>query len=393
MKRFKTKEEFEKEYGEEWMSRVPGGWNEQMNGALGQPYSDGIGGGKKLPNCLYSYMVREEMLTDKPLPVTEFKKGDIVRCKPGYTTGDTEGDDIQAGGGYVSGKEYTVNYTSEVKKGTIVWPVGGNGIYSHALELVSRADQPIEVKRGKWYYINGPYKGVALVKSVEGIKTRTYCCAFTNGDVHENGWDETSRFTRLATAEEIKQGLIAITYKKGFKTGLEFEGLRDVDAKEKVTPDEICGTNYSKHKAMFSNNFYYNINTDTFYTYGYGVYVVYSQNNWASTTRKPIEDRILEPAFPKSAMLRELEEEAQAIRSGKPMPKITSLKEAESSEFNKCQTINTNKQNGEKISTVRGEVIKASCSSATIRESERREGQVISSRKRRAKIILGHSFN
>ena len=64
----------------------------------------------------------------------KFKKGDKVRCKPGYTTNEhyDEGD-MCAGGGYESHKEFILKSFDSTTG--IVWPEdGGSGVYAHAVE-------------------------------------------------------------------------------------------------------------------------------------------------------------------------------------------------------------------------------------------------------------------
>jgi len=77
-----------------------------------------------------------------------FKKGQIVRCKPGFKACDEEYSITNHGGfGYRDGKTFVIERVTCVDSsiGNIVyWPVGEEaGVYGQALELAGDAS--------KWY--------------------------------------------------------------------------------------------------------------------------------------------------------------------------------------------------------------------------------------------------
>lgn len=72
--------------------------------------------------------------------VIKFKKGDVLRCKPGFKREHGNWEDSTSGGsGYEEGKIITVHAISSGDP--VVWPEMGEGIFQQALELVTPTNQ------------------------------------------------------------------------------------------------------------------------------------------------------------------------------------------------------------------------------------------------------------
>lgn len=86
----------------------------------------------------------------------KFKKGDMLRCKPGFRESDSDSGDQQGGGGgYTPGLVFEVRgeptgSSSYHNKGSVYWGgKSGNGVYEVALELASN---PVEVTNNYQIY-------------------------------------------------------------------------------------------------------------------------------------------------------------------------------------------------------------------------------------------------
>jgi hypothetical protein len=72
----------------------------------------------------------------------KFKVGDIVICKPGFTTEGHSSSDIHyvnhGGSGYVNGRIFEIRDIDNYKYEQVLWPWDGGdggGVYSGAVEL------------------------------------------------------------------------------------------------------------------------------------------------------------------------------------------------------------------------------------------------------------------
>lgn len=96
--------------------------------------------------------------------MSEFKTGDLVRCKPGFNTSESSG-----GLGYEEGFEFTVTSAS----GSIAW--GGkydNGVFFRALELVNKESSQVEeVKLAEYVRVE---RNTELFKKGSVFKKKEY---------------------------------------------------------------------------------------------------------------------------------------------------------------------------------------------------------------------------
>jgi hypothetical protein len=100
MNRFKTKEEFEKEFGKDWRGKIPFGWYERMDVLLGKETKTGVGdytSGQE--GGLDSIHVSSEMLTSKELKskteVNLLEKIEVLKKTVAKLVKDAEDSSIQ----------------------------------------------------------------------------------------------------------------------------------------------------------------------------------------------------------------------------------------------------------------------------------------------------------
>lgn len=263
---------------------------------------------------------------------SEIKIGSYVRCKPGFDT--TDNSNNKGGHGYKVGDKFLINNIFN----DIAWGKNhnGGGVYLQALELITKEEyegkeditktleaeaqammkdvKPTPIVKDKEYYIKlakekGFVDGVTF-KGVDGMDkdiprvidyskiefNSNYGCGLHQGNswlVLNDKWGEI-----IKDSKEDTFNYLVKEAKKRFALGAKFIGLRDVKKDEDRGNGETVGTDYSADRGQFGDSFSYNYKTDTLYSSGYGVYVIYEKGTWAgiellSYTERQLPDKTL----------------------------------------------------------------------------------------------------
>lgn len=150
-------------------------------------------------------------------------------------------------------------------------------------EVLKLASTPYKVvpkyKVGDWLYWNDENKDTVFrIKSLNSYEVVIEW--FDGGKQHETEYSVIPDFVRLATASEIDSYLRKILRSK-FETGDHFIGVEELSKKDSCY-DEM----WKKSNAQFGSILTYDPKTDTMYSKGYGVYIVYKNGKFAEKTQK-----------------------------------------------------------------------------------------------------------
>jgi hypothetical protein len=388
MKRFKTKKEFEEEFGPNWRNKTIFHFVSSMDPALGEPFNEVInGGGNYLPNCGIgiqdTWNISQDMLTDKPLlpigtkvaiPKTK-SIGDedsyVFKCSRDYVyyVGVDnrhhmlwiDNDKEDGHGDYFSASEILEAHERYVKENRR--HIEETGIDDRLKYVTALIDYGGQFTRGKVYKIHSKTKDKINIEEDDGGEL--------NG-LHKS-------YFGPSTHKEIKNYLIEEAKKRGFLQGEQFIALRDTipgDVIDTTTIATSCNGEYHKKAAIVGGSFAYNGNTDTLYTTGYGIYVVYEKGKWADVGEKVNSKNQI------------------STRHTVNLGDLTILDE--SHRLNDYDTIFTDeKQNKQENGDTRhnkhtGQVVKANRKAATITSGKRIEGCSISGRRGQATVGVGH---
>lgn len=299
MKRFKTKKEIEEEYkGNFDTSKAKEGKYYiaiSMEKALGEPFAYNCNEKVPIPRCKDTWFVEEWMLTDKPLlpigtkvavPITKLSQTNRDKTRVYYAGYD--GNHILAFSEENAKKRQgDYYYADEILE--------AHERYIKEYPLIST--EAIKLEEGKWYITSSSVLKFKSIDFEQRVSTSIgyFKASDTIYDTFNTHFCNKTDILRLATYEEIKETLIQISKHKKFVHNTRFIGLRDVSRSETV--DSLSGrdssTSYYAKDSQVGDSFYYNMNTDTLYTGGYGLHIIYENGNWAEFTKK-IDDLLNE---------------------------------------------------------------------------------------------------
>lgn len=192
--------------------------------------------------------------------------------------------------GYKCPQDY---YEGAVKKGdivslacsgTVLYSVNGNSTFTFPKEIVETWEPVYEekLKVGDWVYFTGkgefitPHWKIGIMGRIKNIEsTGRIELEDFEGSNHISGF-------RLATNDEIKEHLIDVAKDKGFTHGVWFIAVRDTLPGEEIGAHGIYKGTYFKKDGKVGGRYIYNPQTDTLTTSGYGLFVIYSNGQWAT---------------------------------------------------------------------------------------------------------------
>lgn len=177
-------------------------------------------------------------------------------------------------------------FDGKVEAGTLYVPTNstrryynpqGVGSYHLPPEIVERWKPVYEIKAKDWLYYTPT--GIICRVSRNILDTDVTIPSYmTDGTPITPFYHN----VRLATETEIKDGLIKEAHKRGFKYGISFHLIRttvddDFTICKEVNKDILTSLN----SGTVGNYFYYDIDSDTLFTHGKGLYVIYEKGGWA----------------------------------------------------------------------------------------------------------------
>lgn len=162
--------------------------------------------------------------------------------------------------------------------------LGESSMYK-ILSLPSDWDEALKLASEKKYeeykvgdYIMWPASSTRQVYRVTAKNGNQFTATSLDGKI-SSSYDSPHFQSRIATPEEVKSTLIKFS---PFKYSDKFKGLRNVAYGEILEhPKETSRSNY-KTDGTIGSYYFYNSKTDTLYSAGFGVYVVYEKGVWAT---------------------------------------------------------------------------------------------------------------